>query len=858
MAPKKPFYSTTLIVSLILLYSCSTRNDKDNLGITQLEINWRLVGNNPDETCQAEFKFINGGDEIISNENWILYFNQNTLATAEMPDSLLGIVEHVNGDLYRFLPGKNFRVKPRDTIIVKYAYKGFLIKERDSPVGAYFVHSPGKKNEQVLIPGKFSADPFDNLEAIFPDPAILSTVPTASNQFEKNKIITVLPSSKVGKIIPRPARLRSLPGRVAINDSTKIFYTKALENEATFLAASIKKLFGIELSLAESNVNSDNTIKLGLAPGNVQHLTAEAYHLLIKEDSGVDIKGTDAAGVFYGIQSLIALLWADQKDSSVMVECVEVFDAPRFVYRGFLLDVARNFQKKKDIFRLIDLLSAYKINKLNIRISDDEGWRIDIKGIPELTAVGGRRGHGKNMLSPSFGSGPFPDAENNYGTGFYSREDFKEILKYAHQRHIEVIPEVCFPSHARAAIMAMEARYEYYMGKNQPEKANEFRLIDPNDQSRYLSAQMYKDNIVNVALPSVFHFYETIVKDFIAMYEEAGLKMTVFNVGGDEVPNGAWTKSTLCAALLKSQTGIKDFRQLQGYFMEKAIGIFEKYELQITGWEEIVLNKDSLNQIGINTKFIGKKILPLVWDNTGDNIDLGYRIANAGYPVVLCNVTNLYFDLAYNTDPKEPGLYWGGFQDAIDPYLMSPYDVYKTTNYDVFGRFTQNPSKFPGKQKLDVSKRSNIVGLQAQLWSETLKGPTMMEYYLVPKIFAFAEKAWSPGPEWETENDFNRRNKAILYGWNELANRIGLYEYSKIDRWFGEYNYRIAPPGAVIEKGWLKANTAFVGQDIRYTIDGTDPTIESTIYSAPVEVSGSVKIRSFNKKGRGSRVLRIQ
>jgi len=124
---------------------------------------------------------------------------------------------------------------------------------------------------------------------------------------------------------------------------------------------------------------------------------------------------------------------------------------------------------------------------------------------------------------------------------------------------------------------------------------------------------------------------------------------------------------------------------------------------------------------------------------------------------------------------------------------------------------------------------------------------------VVPKLFAFAEKAWAQAPAWENEPDISRRNKAILSGWNVLANRIGQNEFPKIDAWFGEYHYRIAPPGAIIEGGMLKANTAFPGLIIRYTTDGTEPAANSPVYTVPVQVNGPVKISAFNQKGRGSR-----
>ncbi|HMP32001.1 MAG TPA: family 20 glycosylhydrolase, partial [Saprospiraceae bacterium] len=155
-----------------------------------------------------------------------------------------------------------------------------------------------------------------------------------------------------------------------------------------------------------------------------------------------------------------------------------------------------------------------------------------------------------------------------------------------------------------------------------------------------------------------------------------------------------------------------------------------------------------------------------VWDNTGTNIDLGNRIANKGYPIILCNVSNLYLDLAYDADPYEDGLYWGGFTNAFDPYLMTPLDVFKSTNYNFWGQMLDKTPIFPEAEKLNKEAIKNIKGLQAQLWSETLtKGEEMMEYFILPKLFSFAEKSWSAAPSWEQENDTQKRIFSIYKAW---------------------------------------------------------------------------------------------
>lgn len=191
------------------------------------------------------------------------------------------------------------------------------------------------------------------------------------------------------------------------------------------------------------------------------------------------------------------------------VPVVNIQDFPRFSYRGVHLDVSRNFHSQESVFKMIDILAFYKINTLHLHLTDDEGWRIEIESLPELTRVGGQRGHTTKdapALHPSYGSGPHPYAPQTYGSGYYTREEYIEILRYAHKRHITVIPEINLPGHARAAIKAMEARYEYFMSKGDEKAANEFRLIDPEETSEYLSAQLFTDNVVNVARESVYHF----------------------------------------------------------------------------------------------------------------------------------------------------------------------------------------------------------------------------------------------------------------------------------------------------------------------------------------------------------------
>lgn len=240
--------------------------------------------------------------------------------------------------------------------------------------------------------------------------------------------------------------------------------------------------------------------------------------------------------------------------------------------------------------------------------------------------------------------------------------------------------------------------------------------------------------------------------------------------------------------------------------------------------------------------------MPYIWNNLFDP-DLGNRLANAGYPVVLCNVSNFYFDLAYNNDPREPGLYWAGYVDTRNSWAFAPFDMFKTTYKTAMGK----PLDFTGLERMKPEARKNIRGIEAQLWSETVKGRDMAEYYILPKLLGFAESAWAPERPWETIENRQAREKAISTGWNVFANTLAQKDLPRLARINGGYAYRLPPPGALIDKGMLRANVELPGLLIRYTTDGTEPTSQSTLYKNPVPITGTVKLKSFDSAGRSSR-----
>ena len=222
------------------------------------------------------------------------------------------------------------------------------------------------------------------------------------------------------------------------------------------------------------------------------------------------------------------------------LEAMFVEDYPDLLYRGQMIDIARNFTTVDNLKKLIDIFASYKMNVRHFHFADDEAWRLDIPGLEELIAVGSRRGHTvdeSRCLYPCYDGGCDPDAAT-VGNGHYSREDFIGLVRYAAERHIRVIPEIESPGHARAAIVSMKARYNKYKETDMA-KATEYLLSEPEDTSRYESVQYYTDNVINVALPSSYRFMEKVIRELAAMYKEAGVPLSTVHLGGDEVAHEA-------------------------------------------------------------------------------------------------------------------------------------------------------------------------------------------------------------------------------------------------------------------------------------------------------------------------------
>jgi hexosaminidase len=580
----------------------------------------------------------------------------------------------------------------------------------------------------------------------------------------------------------------------------------------------------------------------------------EAYRLVVDAAEGITVVGASPAGVFYGLQSLRDLLPAPTPGKGLALPAVTIVDAPRFGYRGFMLDVARNFQGKAAVLRVIDLLARYKLNALHLHLTEDEGWRIEIPSLPELTSVGARRGHtldSSRWLPPVYGSGPIVDRA--WGSGHYSRADYGEILRYAAARHVEVIPELEMPGHARAAIKAMEARARERAAAGDAAAARQYLLSDPDDRSSYTSAQLYHDNVMNPALESTYAFIERVVADLVAIHREAGVPLRNLHMGGDEVPNGVWERSPAVQGYLK-QHGLASVDELWFVFYGRVEQILKAHEIPLSGWEEIAVRKtrrDGQATLVPNPAFAERGWRAYVWNNVPGwgAEDLAYRLANGGFKVVLCPVTNLYFDLAWNPNPEEPGLDWGGYVDLRKPFQFIPFDYYRNVRLDRRGR-PLDPAVFVGKDRLTDYGKANVIGIQGNLWSETLGGAGRLDYSLLPKLLGLAERAWAPDPDWAEERDPAKSDPLYREAWSRFVNVVGKRELPRLARELPGLNYRIPTPGLVAEGGTLRASLELPGFTLRYTTDGSEPSVRSPELRGPIPLTRTVRVAAFDVTGR--------
>ena len=616
-----------------------------------------------------------------------------------------------------------------------------------------------------------------------------------------------------------------MEGKVAL------VFPENFAGEAKLLKEKLTGLYGLE-------VVGNASVKIVLEELlDRKEAVNDEYYTINIGDNLIKISAATPHGIFNGTQTLLSML--KDKQTPYLLEAVSIRDYPDLAYRGQMIDIARNFTAPENLKKLVDIFASYKLNVLHFHFCDDEAWRLEIPGLEELTAVGSRRGHTTDesqCLYPCYDGGYDPDAKT-VGNGYYSREEFIDLLKYAAERHVRIVPEIESPGHARAAIVSMKARYNKYF-ETDPGKATEYMLSEPEDTSRYVSVQYYTDNVMNVALPSTYRFMEKVIQELNAMYQEAGLSLFTVHLGGDEVPRGVWMGSPKCQELMKKK-GMTKAHDLSEYFITQMADVMQKNGLKFSGWQEVALGHTE----EAHQQLRGQAAGVYCWNTVPGSDEVVYQTANNGYPVILCNVGNFYMDMAYNGHPDERGLDWGGYVDESVSFSMLPFSIYRSLRVDMAGNPIDLNNAEKGKTALTEIGKKHIMGVQGQLFAETIRSFDGVEYLLFPKILGLAERGWNAHPAWENLSDIREEqafNQALALYYEKISK-------SEMPYWAKNgINFRLPQPGLLVKDGNLYANVAIDGAEVRYTTDGSEPTAQSTLWKEPVKCGSLVvKAKTF-------------
>ena len=810
----------------------------------RMQLRWELVRNEytaqlPQGRSQARLILTNRDSQPLPAAGWALYFNSmDGVVAGAVPGGLL--LEQVAGNLYRMRPQPGFPgLAPGQTLNVDYYHPQVVIKTARAPLGFYLVYD--KEPEIGVAIGDFALLPMTRPEQLDKGKTGARDVVTAADTWRANTRAELLPAAAVPLVLPTPLQLERGRGTLRLAAMPLVTAPSALAGEAALARSLLSSHLPSRLRAGGPALR----LNVGKVDGQA---SPEAYSLVIRKDSGIAIVGNSAAGVAYGLQTLRDLLPLPGAAEPALPE-VTIVDAPRFPYRGFQLDVGRNFHTKETVFKWLDLMARYKLNKFHFHLTEDEGWRLEIAGLPELTAIGAVRGHSAKpgvRLQPAYGSGP--DPRDTGGSGYYTRADYIAILRYAHARHIEVIPEIEMPGHARAAVQAMEARYHRLTAAGDKDAAK-YLLNDFEDKSVYKSPQLYNDHVLNPGLESSFTFVQHVVDAVVALHREAGVPLHTIHMGGDELPNGAWEKSPAAQAMM-ARHNLESTADLWDYFYERVDGMLRKHGLYTSGWEELAARKTRLhgrNKLIPNPRFTRNGFSAWVWNNTEGAEDLAYRLANAGYDIVLAPVTKMYMDMAYNPNPEEPGMNWGDYIELDTAFDFIPFDYLKNAKEaDRIGR----------DGLTDYGKR-RVRGLEATLFTETVRDPRRIDYMVMPRLLAVAERAWAPDPAWATEPDAARAAALHRSAWSGFVNALGQRVLPRLDLDGSGVDYRIAPPGLLLEGDRVLVNHVLPGITLRYTVDGSPPSATSKPVTGPIVERGLIQVAAFDRNGRPGLVARL-
>lgn len=832
-----------------------------------LKIHYQVIDNRPSEHCDSniaeglcfEAALSLSLPSTFTAKNWSLYFSH--MSPIQWADDSNFSIEHINGDLHRLSPNENYRGFVENQVLATNIRATYWHLSKTDVMPNYYVTSGALtpeivKSTMAIIDATTGleilphAGEFSNVEKqLKRSPQDASIIATSDAIFQNNSTSLIDPKLLTAALIPTPQHLKVETGSASLKDGYRLTGNVPERQEIQAALDNLSR-FGIDPS------DSGTAIHFGELPTPAVDETSplEAYHLTIKQDR-IEILSRHARGAYYALRSLEGLLFAHEKE----LPQVQIIDQPRYAFRGMHLDVARNFRNKRYVIVLLEQMSRYKLNRLHLHLGDDEGWRVEISGLPELTKVGSKRCHDpseSSCLLPQLGSGPHIE---NQANGYYSARDYQDILQAAKARHIEVIPSFDMPGHSRAAVVSMEHRYHRFIAKEDVTEAERYRLIDPLDKTRYQSIQFYNDNTLNVCLDSSYRFVDKVISEVIELHQQAQVPLTRYHIGADETA-GAWIQSPACQSLLNDPAlDLNDHHDLTGYFVERVANMVYEKGIVPAGWNDgmSATDKDKMPAAVQSNAWT-----PLFWDGHAK----AHEQANRQWQVVLSIPDVTYFDFPYAADPNERGYYWAS--RATDTQQAFEFMPDNLPAHAEIWTDRQNLPMTLDDRKTHLQPGVSFYGLQGHLWTETTRSDSQANHMIFPRLISLAERAWHQA-EWEADYNYQGQEYSKISGvmtkekiasrdkaWNHFANLLAQKELKKLDHY--NIDYRIPTVGATIENERLKIRSPLPGLPLQYQLNLGD----WQDYSQPVEVIpnkiGQLSVRALSAdKNRAGRALRV-
>lgn len=503
-------------------------------------------------------------------------------------------------------------------------------------------------------------------------------------------LCTTLSFAQEVNIIPQPVKVVRNPGNFVITSQTSLVLTNKEDNAtAAFLNGYLSQYYGFVLPIAKNA--SKNYIKL-TSQKSIKGLKSEGY--TFKSDkNGVEIHGYAAIGTFYGMQTLIQLLPVE-KSKSLAIAAVEVQDEPRFEYRGAMLDVGRHYFPVAFVKKYIDYLALHKLNYFHWHLTEDQGWRIEIKKYPKLTEIGSKRN------GSIIGGYPGKGSDNTPEGGFYTQEEVKDIVKYASDRFITVIPEIEMPGHGSAAIAAYPELSCFPNEKTQLADnmiSAKSKQEMANGRNKIVQETWGVHSDVYIPSEYTFKFLQDVIDEVIVLFPSKYI-----HVGGDEAPKDAWKRSEFCQQLIKEK-GLKDEHGLQSYFIQRMEKYINGKGRTLIGWDEILEGGLAPNAVVMSWR--------------GE--EGGIAAAKQNHQVIMTPGSHVYLDHSQTKNEKEVTI--GGYLPIETVYAYEPIP-----------------------KELNEQQAKYVLGAQGNVWTEYMANPAKVEYMIFPRLSALSEVLWSP------------------------------------------------------------------------------------------------------------------